>query len=189
MSNQLRIRPVVGYEDYYMVSSEGNVFSKTRLGGKVRKYRGGQDTYITKTIRGRWLKLQYNDRGYRHVSLANTDGIAITSKVHRLVAMAFIPNSDNKPHINHLDSDRANNHVENLEWCTPSENITHAYNNNRMNIPRGESRHNSRLKWVDVERIRELWSTGRYSQKNIASLFKIDPSNVSRIVNNKWWRI
>lgn len=64
-------------------------------------------------------------QGYCHVTLA-IDKKGRRFRVHRLVATAFIPNPDNKPYVNHIDGNRSNNNVENLEWCTPSENTQHA---------------------------------------------------------------
>lgn len=64
--------------------------------------------------------------GYNKVELYQ-DGIPLRKRVHRLVAEAFIPNPDRKPQINHIDGDKLNNNVENLEWVNNSENMIHAY--------------------------------------------------------------
>ena len=61
-------------------------------------------------------------QGYKHVTLSLGKGKQKGCRVHRLVGIAFIPNPDNKSFINHIDCDRSNNNVENLEWVTPSEN-------------------------------------------------------------------
>lgn len=74
------------------------------------------------------LKQMKSDRRFMVVSLSTNKGFK-TVPIHRLVAQAFIPNPDNLPQVNHIDGDRHNNCVENLEWCTDKQNIEHAIRN------------------------------------------------------------
>ncbi|WP_273854046.1 NUMOD4 domain-containing protein [Guptibacillus spartinae] len=98
-------------KDYpnYVVNTDGDVLSK-------------------KT--GKLLKHQINTRGYKFVRLRN-DGKPKMLLVHRLVAITFIPNPDNKPVVNHIDSNRENPQKTNLEWVTHKENSEHMVNHFR----------------------------------------------------------
>lgn len=75
---------------------------------------------------GKVLKNRSNNHGYPYVALPKGDGKPKNMLVHRLVATAFIPNPDNLAQVNHLDEDKTNNNVENLEWCTASQNMRHS---------------------------------------------------------------
>lgn len=89
--------------------------------GQVRSYRRINH-------QGEILKATVSSRGYASIILYK-DGKGYARLVHRLVAEAFIPNPDQKETVNHIDCDKLNNHVSNLEWMTKSENVIHAYEN------------------------------------------------------------
>ena len=96
-------RNIKDYEGLYQVSSWGR---------------------IKRVTTGRILKTILGKDGYLQINLCK-NGIQKRYKVHRLVAQAFIPNPQNKPQVNHIDEDKENNYVENLEWVTNQENMLH----------------------------------------------------------------
>lgn len=104
-------KDVIGYEGFYQISNLGNVKSLKR-----------------NTARERILKQRLDKYGYLYVNLTK-NGIRRTFKVHRLVGIAFIPNPENKYSINHIDFNKANNIVDNLEWATHKEQIKHDIDN------------------------------------------------------------
>lgn len=84
------------------------------------------------------MKPRKNSWGYLQVTLY-TDGKKVTKKVHRLVAEAFVPNPESKPHVNHIDEDKLNNVEENLEWVTCRENNNHGTRNRRDAETKGKA--------------------------------------------------
>lgn len=96
------MKDIKGYEGLYAVDEVGNVFS----------YRTNK------------FLSQANCNGYKYVNLCKNKKKKFTS-IHRLVAEAFVPNPNNLPIIHHIDGNRSNNHVSNLQWCTQKENVAH----------------------------------------------------------------
>ena len=105
-------KDVVGFEGFYKVSNEGNVYSVGRKHAQGVK-RGG-----------RILKPSYDKDGYLRVNLCK-NGKQKTRFIHRLVAGAFVPNPNGYSEINHRDENKVNNYANNLEWCTREHNVNH----------------------------------------------------------------
>lgn len=108
-------RWIPGFEGLYQVSTRGRVRSVDRW----ITYPDGSKRFF----KGRILKPTLDKYGYLLVTLSR-DGKKRPFKIHRLVAMAFIPNPENKPQVNHLDENPCNNVVENLSWASAKENLT-----------------------------------------------------------------
>lgn len=111
------LRPISEYEGLYSVTADGRVWSHPR------SWIGGQGRRISH--KGFWLYQSLNE-GYPQVTLTK-NGKALPRKVHRLVALAWIPNPDELPEVNHIDGVKENCVVDNLEWCTRLHNIKHAH--------------------------------------------------------------
>ena len=106
---------------------------------------------------GRLIKISDNGSGYKQIFLRR-DGKRYVRLIHRLVAEAFIPNPEGKPEVNHIDANRWNNCVENLEWCTRKENLRHAYQIGH--IPRSTEKQKEaarRNAKVSAQKMREGW--------------------------------
>ena len=105
-------KDIEGYEGLYQISNKGHVKSL---------YKGSE----------RILKPVLNRSGYYYIMLYN-DNVRKIFSLHRLVAQAFIPNPENKPQVNHLDENKKNNCVDNLEWATAKENSNYGSRNERI---------------------------------------------------------
>jgi hypothetical protein len=142
-----------------------------------------------------------NRSGYVQYGFRSVPGEKPHTKcLHRFFAIAFIPNPDNLPEVNHKDGVKSNNHIDNLEWVSKSRNKKHAFEiglcekaratsrNNINKINKGQCNHNS--KWSDVERlavIQELRdNTGTLI--SIARKYGMSKSTISKVNNKQIWK-
>ena len=188
LSMALRYAPEVyvdipGYEGYYQVSSHGKVRSLDR----VIKEKTGK----TQTIKGRVLKQRINPGGYYYIGLGK-NGIKATFAIHQLVAQAFIPNPDSKPTVNHIDGNKLNNSLANLEWATYSENLSHAYKTGLRRAVSikavGTKNYKRKLKPEQVIEIKRLLATGNLTHKEIAIKFGVARSTITEIKSGRRWK-
>lgn len=111
--------------------------------------------------------------GYLYVKLW-IDGKSKAAFIHRLVAQAFIPNPKNKPEVNHIDGNKHNNYVTNLEWVTSKENKNHAKRNNLSNYASCEDSGRAKYKNNEIEYACKLLSENEYPISEISKISKID---------------
>lgn len=139
------------FEEFYLISSKGRIWSKRRK---------------------KFCSLVKKKNGYYQFGL-RTKGSKerIWKSIHRIVAETFIPNPNNLPQINHKDGNKANNSVENLEWCTAKENIYHAFKN-KLRFPRKREYSNELLEKLFYE-----FCSLKYSLKEILIRNNIPISN------------
>lgn len=119
------------------------------------------------------LKNFLNKDGYACITLTNKSGRRQTVKMHRLVAMTFIPNTENKPTVHHIDGNRANNNIENLEWRTYKEQSAIHFKRDMFDKP---------VEQLDLEgnRIR-IWN----SQSSASRVLGIPRSNINKCCAGK----
>lgn len=155
-------RPVAQWEDQYEVSRYG----------EVRKKSG--------ELIGQFL----NDQGYVCVRLSRPRKMM---RVHRLVAIAFIPNQTELPNINHIDFDRTNNRVENLEWCTQKGNLQHSANHGRMQRDYwiGKRSPSSKLTDEQVKEIRARRAISNAPFRILASAFSVSKRTIGRLLRGE----
>lgn len=108
------------------------MWKKYYFNGKETDYSVSEDGLVKKDTKNNYILSQSSQQDYKFVTL-RIEGKQKRMRVHRLVAETFIPNPENKPFVNHIDGNRSNNNIKNLEWVTPSENTQHAVATGLMN--------------------------------------------------------
>ena len=155
-------KEVYGFNNY-LCNENGEIYSLLR----------------NKILKGRSLK------GYKRVALMK-DGKTIDVLVHRLIAQTFLPNPENKPYINHIDGDKTNNSVSNLEWCTQKENVQHAI---ETGLKDDRGTHSSRASCNEekLKEIRSLISEGKRNEE-IAKIVGVSKDVVRYIRCNRTYK-
>ena len=119
-------------------------------------------------------------RAYEYiVAEVHKDEKRTTTRQHRLLAEVFIPNPKNLPQVNHIDGNKHNNSLDNLEWCTSSENVKHSYETG-LASNKGSSHPRSKFSDSDITQILNLRSKG-IKLKDIAALYGVHLSTIGKI--------
>lgn len=134
-------KPIAEYNGAYEASNYGRIKSLARTVMFDHPKFGKCSLSYSETI----MKQTTNSTEYLYVTLSDENGGSKTHRVHRLIAKAFIENSENKPFINHRDGNKTNNAIHNLEWVTVKENTIHAYQSGLIPIKKGAEHAQSKL--------------------------------------------
>jgi len=165
----------------YESSNIGNI---RRVSGKVRNNKDGG----TRSVGGNNLSQKTKSNGYKEVNLYIGNNKSKMTYVHRAVYSAFNGCINEGFQINHIDGDKSNNKLSNLESVSASENMRHAFHNKLTTIPvmNGESHPMSKLSASQVDDIRNEHSVKR-NVTELSKKFNVSKSTIVRIVSNKSW--
>ena len=171
-------KDVKGFEGVYKVSSHGRIYSLPRKDARGH------------SIKGKLLKPGVpGNHGYYVVNLMCDKNKRLAVPVHRIVAENFIDNPNNVKTVNHIDGNKLNNSVKNLEWMTHEENLRHALKNglmqNHFYATCGNSHPRHKITDVQVQEIRRLYEDGNYKSPALAKMFNISKAHVCKIIKNE----
>lgn len=167
--------PVKNYEGVYEVSNTGLIRTIERP---------IKNRYGYRTIKPIIRKPRKDKRGYLIIDLRFYMGIEC-KKVHRLVAKAFLPNPNNLQEVNHIDHNKENNCVSNLQWVSHSENVAHTVASKKHAY--GEKQGGSILKECDVLQIIQYGKKG-YTHREIAEIYNVSRGTITAIFLGKNWK-
>lgn len=159
-------RDIKGYEGHYKVSNFGNI----RVEARVFTDSIGR----THNVKQKPIKKGIDTCGYEQVILSK-NGSRKSYKVHRLVILAFLGADSTRTCVNHKNGVKTDNNITNLEWCTHGENNRHAYRNKLR-------KRSSKLSEEDVIIIRDLFSRGVKTKKELSFIFEIGISTVNDLI-------
>ena len=165
---------IPGYENFYEVSNFGRVRSLDRCIFTKK--------CLKRKIRGKVLKSIKNNHGYYQVSLNDVIGRTRVKMIHKLVITRFIPNKKDLPQANHIDGDKSNNNATNLEWCTQSENMKHAYKTGLQKPISRDKNKLSKLTEKQVLEIRSKYVPWKYSLNKLAKEYRVVSSTIHSIL-------
>lgn len=163
-----RFVPVVGF-DTYMISDFGRLAS-----------------YNPKTGRPGFKKLLFDQHGYIG-SILYSENYKKRYTLHRLVALHFVDNSDNKPHVNHKLGIKYDNYYKSLEWCTASENEQHSFDVLGKKPTVGELYGGHKLFESDIHSIRERYIPYKYTYDKLADEYNVSAGCIEKVVKRKSW--
>lgn len=165
-------KPIPDYEDHYMVSNKG----------RVMRIKGGKGATV-----GFILTPTYDSHGYPTFRLSKK---SVYGRYfgHYLVMLAFVGARPQQMDINHINGVKTDNRLENLEYCTRSENIRHSYEVNKRKIMRGEDSGRHKVTEAQVREIRQLHQTKNMTIRQIADLLEVTHSIVEKVVHYRRWK-
>ena len=163
-------KDVQGYEADYMVSNLGRV-CLTNLKRDILHI----------------LNLSLSESGYNHVSLRK-NGKNKRFRVGRLAAITFVDTPENKPQVNHINGIKNDDRVENIEWCTPSENTIHAYKLGLAVSVKGVNKPFHKLSEDDVRQIRKSFLIGKCKKIRLAEKYNVSHPTIHRIISGEKWK-